>query len=167
MDEQHIDLILRLTQQEASEGELFDTLGWTAGQQAARVADLLTHALEEHDADAVEMGVMLAYHFGLSTAFTDIFTHLLAEDWHIKHEDLAFALGKLKATQAIQPLYEAAQTTHDYLAYDDNEALASKCIRALEQIQSPESLQRLWQLAEHERDFIRIEARAALVRHGA
>ena len=77
---------------------------------------------------------MLAFRFGLSRQWAPLLCKLMEGDWHDSHEDIAHALQNLRLPSTTDCLYRTALRKHDYLAYNDNYALAVKCIWALHDI---------------------------------
>jgi hypothetical protein len=67
----------------------------------------------------------------------------MEEDWHHRHEDIASALQDIRVPSTADCLYRAALRKHDYLAYNDSEALAVKCIWALHDIGTSEAGEKL------------------------
>ena len=109
-------------------------------------AKRLELALSTHNAGLVESAVNQA-----SSVLHPIHVPaliLLAEaPWHQRHEDVVHALQLLRSPVAVGALERAAFSTHEYLAYDHNYALARKCTWALADIGTPEAQQALARIA--------------------
>ena len=59
---------------------------------------------------------------------------MLVSNWHHQHENIALLLEQACDHSSIEYLYDAARTQYEYLEYDENYALAVKCIWALGKI---------------------------------
>lgn len=95
-----------------------------------------------------------------------ILIRLIQEPWHQMHEDIASTLQwDIPSPKAIEVLYKTALTKFDYLDFDEAYALAVKCIWALGDINTPESMEKLELLAESKNKIIRKNAKAQLKRH--
>lgn len=68
--------------------------------------------------------------------------------WHHRHEDVVHALQELRSPDSIAALERTAFSTHAYLAYDNNYALARKCTWALADIGSREAQEALMRIAK-------------------
>lgn len=66
--------------------------------------------------------------------FVSLLNELIVLDWHRQHENIALLLDKACDASSIKALYDAAITPFEYLEFDDNYALAVKCIWALGKI---------------------------------
>jgi hypothetical protein len=108
----------------------------------------LEQAFAEKSAASVEYALTLGFVFGLSRNWVPQLCKLMQEDWHHSHEDIASALQDIRAPSTVDCLYQAALRKHDYLAYDDREALAVKCIWALHDIGTPEAVAKLKLLSQ-------------------
>lgn len=111
------------------------------------VHQLLEVAFTEKDADEVECALIVGFVFGFSSNHFHILCSLLDANWHCGHEDIVSALAKLKSPNAIDALFRAATTRHEYLAYNDSRALASKAVFALSDIGTPAAIESLRLLA--------------------
>ncbi len=103
--------------------------------------DRLENAYKNREADDVECA--LYEEITIDDGCTEILVQLLECDWHHSHEDIALTLQKLKDPKAIKALQQSAETKFDYLAYDNSEAFARKCIWALADIGTEEAKQAL------------------------
>lgn len=93
----------------------------------------------------------LEYAFTVSGSIeptTEFLCKLMVEDWHIEHEDIATTLQWRKDPKATETLYQAATMKFDYLAYNDSHAFARKCIYALGDINSAESIDKIRKLTQ-------------------
>ncbi|WP_316194744.1 hypothetical protein [Bradyrhizobium sp. SZCCHNRI3052] len=108
----------------------------------------LEESLTERSTDNLRFALILAFRFGLSRQWAPLLCKLMGEDWHHSHEDIAGALQDLRFPVTIDCLYRTALRKHDYLAYNDNESLAIKCIWALHDIGTPEAAEKLQRLSQ-------------------
>lgn len=92
--------------------------------------------------------------FGRSQRLTGLLCHLVARDDHYAHEDLANTLQNLRDPATVEVLYDRATRPLEYLAYNDSSALARKCIWALHDIGTSESIGRLSDLANDPREQV-------------
>lgn len=113
----------------------------------SRIKEKLLSAIQDKDARAFESALRGAFEVGLPKDLSDILASALVMPWHTRHEDLASALQTLKAPAAVNALYDAALSRHEYLAYDETFGLARKCSWALADIGTPDAKKRLEQLA--------------------
>jgi HEAT repeat protein len=71
------------------------------------------------------------------------------------HEDIVFALGKLKDPSSTRILGETAVAKHSYLEHDEAFALGTKSIYALKNIGTPEAVRILGDLARNPNEALR------------
>ncbi|MGJ4949110.1 hypothetical protein [Bradyrhizobium sp. HKCCYLS20291] len=108
----------------------------------------LEQSYAERSPDDLRAALLVAFRFGLSRQWAPLLCKLLEEDWHESHEDIAGALQNLRVPSTSDCLYRTALRKHDYLAYNDNEALAVKCIWALHDIGTSEAIEKLQLLSQ-------------------
>jgi len=188
VDERQKELIFSLAIGKTSEAEFLRQFPASFEEKSSLGLKVLQFALSARDLDAVEAGIILACHFGMGNDYVGVLEQLAGEDWHHKHEDIIFGLGKLASPTSIDAIHRAAQSHLPYLEdYDDSFQLRSKCIHALRNIGTVEALRRLEELfekfqepqlrskiirrfrelaSEGASEQVRAEARAALARHG-
>lgn len=77
----------------------------------------------------------------------DLLIQVLPEDWHFRHEDVVSAMQWLRCRDAVLVLERRATDCPEYLAWDDNYALARKCTWALADIGTEEARQALIRLS--------------------
>jgi len=149
VDERQKKLVIDFALERVSEEEFLRNFPASPEQRQSLGLEMLRFAASEKDADAVECGTILGYRFGMTEDYVDALNALALEDWHRDHEDVVFALGKVKSPTSVEPLFLAAQKSHGYLeasAPDDGDGhseLRSKCIHALGNIGTVEALARL------------------------
>jgi hypothetical protein len=125
---------------------------------------LLRDAAERQDPVDVEMALIVGGTFGVSIDYLDLLARLLPADWHHSHEDIVTMLGKLRAPDAVDALYQATQWVPDYLDFDDSRALATKSIWALGGTSGPEAEQALVRLLDSDSEIVRTGAEEQLER---
>ncbi|NTU21997.1 HEAT repeat domain-containing protein [Brevibacillus sp. HB1.2] len=81
---------------------------------------------------------------------------LITEAWHKAHEDIAGLLQYFQSNSSVESLYKAAITKFEYLHYTN--ALAVKCIWALDDINTPESKEKLELLSKSKEKEIKKNA---------
>jgi hypothetical protein len=126
------------------------------------ISELLHRGLAERNPDYVEMAVPLAYRYGISKDFLEVFNILALEPWHFRHEDIVFALGKLKDPSSVDVLAKTVHAKHPYLENDEFFALGSKSIYALENIGTQEAVRVIGTLADDENEILRTTSRKRL-----
>ncbi|WP_433626439.1 HEAT repeat domain-containing protein [Nocardia sp. CA-120079] len=126
--------------------------------------NLLKQATEDHDADGVELALIVSSEFGLTMDYLDTLLKLSSADWHFMHEAVASSLGQLRTKAAVDALYRTAVWIPDYLDYDDNRALARKAIWALGDTPGPEAEAALVRLRDSDSEIVRKRAEAQLER---
>ena len=135
------------------------------GVESAKLTTcLLEEALADQNADNVEYALMVGFTFGFSSEHVDCLIRLAGASWHHKHEDVVTSLGRLRDVKAVDVLWAATQQVPDYLAFDENRALAVKAIWALGNIDGPEVELMLRQLAASKDAVIRDAAQQQLQR---
>jgi hypothetical protein len=115
-------------------------------------------AIDHRSAPDVESAMALAFSFGFSASWAQIFCNLLGDDWHTSHEDIASALQDIRDPSTVDCLFQRACNRPVYLEYDDNFALAVKCIWALHDIGTADAEEKLRLLADSDIPSIRNSA---------
>jgi len=111
------------------------------------MAKRLEFALSTRNLDLVESAVSEAYS-ALHEIYVPTLIALAEAPWHQRHEDVVHALQILRSPKAISALEQATFSRHEYLAYDNNYALARKCTWALADIGTREAHGALTRIAE-------------------
>ena len=148
MDDSKGRLIFALANGRLSEATFIAQFGANPRTTPDVVRIELEQAFAEKSADSVEYALVLGSIFGLSRNWAPQLCRLMQEDWHHHHEDIASALQDIRVPSTVDCLYQAALRKHDYLAYNDSEALAIKCIWALHDIGTPEAVAKLKLLSQ-------------------
>jgi hypothetical protein len=125
---------------------------------------LLARACHDRSAEDLQCALIVGFAFHFSPRHEDLLCSLARADWHVSHEDVIAALGKIKATsdKAVDALYEATRMSLPYLAYDDSKALAVKAIWALGKIPGTYAEAKLQRLAGSEDPILRQNAELQL-----
>jgi hypothetical protein len=160
-------LILDLMLNRIDESQFFQRFPLEPERKARLSLDVLRAAMECECASDVSMGMLLAFHFGISSEHAELLTRLLVADWHHSHENVASALDTLRYPGAVNALYTTALKKYDYLWYDEAFALGVKCIWALGNIGNAEAVEKLKAISKQGNRILRANARKQLIRLGA
>ena len=129
---------------------------------------LLDDAYRERNIDDLQCVMIIGNVFGFSDKHQNVLCLLLEEDWHISHEDIVSALGKLQMTpRTIDALYRITQWIPSYLDFDESRALAVKAIWVLGSVDSLEAEQKLKAIGNSSNLVLRQEAERQLNRRRA
>lgn len=107
----------------------------------------LRAAIDKKDSDAVEDALMLCYDNEGGADYIGLLVQLLQADWHMRHEDVALELQRLRSPLAVPALRATATRRFAYLEYDSSHALARKCTWALADIGTKEAQEKLIEIA--------------------
>jgi hypothetical protein len=138
MTEKERRLVLAIVTRELSPTEFLKQFRATVDGQKL-CSELLSEAIESRNADDVECSMIVGYTFGFTERHLEALLLLVKEPWHVKHEDVVTALGKLRTPKAVDGLLSATKWVPDYLDFDESRALAVKAIWALGSIEGPEA----------------------------
>lgn len=138
-----------------SEEDFLHEFGATKETIGSVILGMLKQGLDNRQGDVIEEAIPLMYHFGITKDYLGILNVLALEPWHRKHEDIVFALGKLKDPSSVDVLARTAEAKHPYLEDDEAFALGTKSIHALRNIQTPEAMKKLGALARYENEILR------------
>ena len=130
----------------------------SADQKQHLCLQILETAYHEKNAEEVEYGLIVGFHFGFTLTDLDILHQLVEADWHFKHEDIITALDQLRSPQSVDVIYRTAIRQFNYLEYDESYALGVKCIWALRHIGTLEVVERLQQLAQSDNSIFQEKA---------
>lgn len=159
-------LIEDLMSNSVTKAEFLNRFPVNIQQNSDYLLSLLEKAFNDKNADDIEDILFVGFSFSLFTKeFTDILCALIVEEWHIKHEDIAMILQKLKDPRGIDCLYQTALANYEYLDYDDSYALAVKCIWALGDINTEYAREKLELLAQSDNSIIKENATNQLKRN--
>ncbi|GAA0973603.1 hypothetical protein ENKNEFLB_00457 [Nocardioides aquaticus] len=142
--------------------DLADALG--VGDVSSWAWDELAGARSAQDPATVEASLKLGDAFGYDHRWCDPLVDLLGQDWHTRHEDVAFMLGRVGCVDAVPALVGATRWVPDYLDYDESRQLAVKAIHSLGRIPGDEARVALEALLDHEDHALRPRVRRVLDR---
>jgi HEAT repeat protein len=108
----------------------------------------------------------VGYVFGFGPQHVDPLKELVTATWHVSHEDVVGALGKLRVPMVTDALFNATQWIPEYLNYDESRALAVKAIWALGKIDDIEAVRKLEMLSRCEDQILRNSALEQLAKRG-
>lgn len=112
-------------------------------------------AIQAKDSDMVEEALLLTMFLNyFSSNFSKKLCQLINADWHYKHEDIAMTLKEINDPSTVDCLFSAAQLNLKYLDYDDTFQFARKCIKAISEINTINSLTKLRILAKNKNIII-------------
>lgn len=121
--------------------------------------EMLNFAYKQHSDMNIEIALYLIFKYELfDEKYLDLLNNLILCDWHKQHENIAMILQKLKSPKSVNCLYITINKKYSYLKYDDNYALAVKCVWALGDIGNEEAKEYLKKLLKSENDIIRNNA---------
>lgn len=159
MTNDQIELIHQHMREQLSKEEFEKLFFKTEENKSSFILKRLENAFLWKNSDDVEYYMHVAFVFDLLTlGYVPILIKLLAEDWHKRHEDIASVFQRLRAPEPIDVLYNTALRKFKYLDYDDNYALAVKCIWALGDIETKAAKAKLELLAKSDNKIIRDNA---------
>jgi hypothetical protein len=107
---------------------------------------LINETLVEKNAKLLNDLLVIADSDGLSRDYTNLYCSLLKENWHYSHEDLVMYLETIKDPQSVECIFQVTSKEQDFYE-DEPHPLTQKCIWALGAINSPESIEKIKQLA--------------------
>ncbi|MDL2260082.1 hypothetical protein LJB99_04340 [Deltaproteobacteria bacterium OttesenSCG-928-K17] len=159
MTEDQMELIDQLMGKQLSKEEFAELFFKAEDNRSSFILKLLENAFVRKNSDDVECCMYVAFVFDLfSLEYIPILSKLLAEDWHIDHEDIATLFQKFRRPETIDVLYKTALRKFKYLDYNDSSALAVKCIWALGDIGTKAAKTKLELLAKSDNEIIRDNA---------
>lgn len=157
--------IIKLMKKEISKKELLQKINLDEEKMYAVIGEMFDLASKSKDAEMAEDAVYLVFLYENSLyKLVDRLNRLIECDWHEQHENIAMLLQKSRDVSSISCLYNTANAKYEYLDFDDNYALAVKCIWALGDIGNEESKEYLKKLLNSENEIIVENARKQLER---
>lgn len=86
---------------------------------------LLSQAVADSDSADVEAALLVCQTFGFGPSHLPLLLELASADWHCKHEDVVWYLGKnYQSPEVVEALIAATEWVPDYLGFDESRALA-------------------------------------------
>jgi hypothetical protein len=155
-------LVWELALKRISEHEFVLRYGVNFRNDQTQLLGELEQALASRNPNNVEAALILGALFGWPQSSEIVLCRLLEEEWHTRHEDIAFTLQQLHPACAVEPLYRAVTKNLEYLAYDNGAALARKCIYALAAIGTADAKENLVALTNSNVEHVRSYAQRAL-----
>lgn len=151
-------LVYALMSKRISEDQFFKEFQTTKENISSAILDLMNRGLAEKDPDPIESAIPLMYRYGVSNRYLEQLNILALEPWHFRHEDIVFSLGKLKDPSSIPILEQTALAKHAYLENDEFNALGTKSVHALENIQTQEAIEAVGRLGRTGNEVVRSRA---------
>lgn len=113
-----------------------------------------------NDGEALDYLITLAYRIGFTQKIGKILSTFLTKNWHKEHEEIARILQfRVKVPESINDLSVAMELKFSYLVErDDYESFVNKCMYAIADLNSRESMMKLEELAGSKNDVIRKSA---------
>lgn len=108
----------------------------------------LKDAVFRKDPDAFEDALSHCIRSDQLHGLCQFLIEVLPQEWHFRHEDVAHAIQWLRCRDAVFVLEQRATNSPQYLAWDENHALARKCTWALADIGTDEAKQALMRLSK-------------------
>ena len=156
MKEDVVSAVLALALRNCTKEEFLNRVGVADGSKLSY--ELLVEARNGHDADGVEIGLIVGFTFGFRPEHFSLLVELANATWHYKHEDIVTAIGEFKNPEAVGVLVQNALNIPEYLSFDLSRALAVKAIWALGSIPGKLGASALRQLCLDESPIVRDSA---------
>lgn len=126
--------------------------------------EVMERALRERDRVAVECALYLLIVFPAEQeTYVDVLLRALEEDWHGRHEDIAWELAQLKSPRSVDALARTALKRFRNGWWDDFNARARKCAFALQAVGTIEAVRALEGLLLKGNRILSRESRSRLV----
>lgn len=121
--------------------------------------NLLKDNLQAKDEHSLRQTLGVIFYDGADEEYTELLLTLLEEDWHMLEEDIVLILQMIKDPRSINKLYELI--IHPPFE-DDLRSMSRKCILALKEINTPESIGKIRLLQNSDDEIIQYCANEAL-----
>ncbi len=169
MSKECVGLVLAYFRHEITIEQFLEQYPVDPRKEKEHVHELLQYANANRGSRDLEAVLFVGHFFGLSrTVFSrscvPLLNALLAEDWHINHDEIVFILQELRDPRSIEALYQAAFLRLEYMEYDDTYGIAANCCWALGDINTASADEKLRELATSENPIIADYAREQLER---
>jgi hypothetical protein len=124
----------------------------------------LRSVVEARNGADVESALNLAWRAGLHPNLCTVLIDLAEAPWHMRHEDVVFAIQQLRCASAVPSLERTAHASYEYLSYDEFFGLARKCTWALADIGTSDAYHALERLMNSSHPLVSEYARKRLAR---
>jgi hypothetical protein len=126
---------------------------------------LLRDAIADHDSADLEAALLVSETFGFRAGHLPLLLELASADWHYKHEDVVWYLGKnYQSPEVVEALISATEWVPEYLDFDENRALARKAIWELGKQPGERARAALEQIARSATGVLQEDARRQIER---
>lgn len=160
-----VEAIFLHSEGKMSDKRLLSNFLCTKEELPKKITGFFNKAIQEKNARNIEAYIYLVSAFNLyCQELTDIFSGLILEDWHERHEDIAGILQRMKDPKSVDALFQAIYKQYDYLNYDDSYSFEVKCIWALGDIGDNAAKEKLSCLSESGNEIISENAKKQLQR---
>ena len=118
---------------------------------------ILSKAYFEKNAEDLEYALLIAVFFQIECTFPDILSQLIIERWHFKHEDIAKTLQEIRSPDTVDSICQAIIIAPEleYLNYRNGESLITKCMWALNDIDTPHAKEKIKAFSTSDNELIR------------
>ena len=142
MNPDQISAVYDLVSGKIEESEFCARYGRKPSEFPAEAEQLMSAALANHDADTVEIALILGFRFGFRESIVDQIHTTLVQPWHVSHENMIGILQKMKNPGSVTHLRAAIELKPKllYLDHDDYGSYYKKCLWALADIGTPEAI---------------------------
>jgi len=164
LSKERIETIFAHIRHEITTEQFLEKYPVEPGKEKEHVHELLLYAISTRDSRNVLAAVIMGNWFGFSDSCVPLLNALLAEDWHISHDDIVLALQVFRDPNSVEALYKAALMCLDYMEYDDTYGIAANCCWALGDINTANADEKLRELTKLENPIIAEYAREQLER---
>jgi hypothetical protein len=111
--------------------------------------------MTERSAEHVELTLILAETFGLNESSLPTLQSLARQEWHGRHEDIAWILEQLGGPEVVDDLEFLAWAGPEFQDYEGSTSLAKKAVHSLERIPTPSARSALARLRRHPEQDVR------------
>lgn len=159
------DYFNKLIRNQISKQEFLNCIEIREEDLEDQILEYLNFSYNKKSSFDIEFGIYLLFKFKVyGNIHVDILIKLMQEEWHNQHENIASLFQKLKNVKTVECLYITVFKKFDYLLFDENYALAVKCIWALGDIRNDNAISKLQLLMESDNDVVKINAKKQLDR---
>jgi HEAT repeat protein len=168
MTPEQTDLIDKLTGvfggERMSRSDFLEAMG--ADDGVVLGLSMMEDAIARRDKDDASSTLSVCNAFGYGIAHLPLFHQLATADWHVSHEDVAWALDQIGSDESVPFLSHLAEWVPQYLRWDDARALSTKAVWGLGKMGSAASRAALFELAQSDDPHVVQAARFQIERLG-